>query len=93
MFFEGLKILICTFSARADGFQGHSKSFHCPIHLLTFTLLLCNYLQILKILTETLIKIPLSVIGQCSLVPTSHWLQGKYTRINLSEAASGMILS
>ncbi len=29
-------------------------------------------------LTETLLKIPFSVIGRCSLVPTTHWLQGKY---------------
>jgi hypothetical protein len=43
-------------------------------------------------LTETLIRIPFSAIGQCSLVPTSHWLQGKRERINLSQAASGMIL-
>jgi hypothetical protein len=25
-------------------------------------------------------------------VPTLHWLQGKYARINLSQLASGMIL-
>jgi hypothetical protein len=43
-------------------------------------------------LTETLLRIPFSVIGRCSLVPTSHWLQGKCSRINLSQAASGMIL-
>jgi hypothetical protein len=42
-------------------------------------------------LTETLLKIPFSVIGRYSLVPTSHWLQGKCERINLSQAASGMI--
>jgi hypothetical protein len=28
----------------------------------------------------------------CDLVPTSHWLQGKYARINLSPAAFGIIL-
>jgi hypothetical protein len=39
-----------------------------------------------------LLRIPLSVIGRCSLVPTSHWLQGKCARINLSQAASVMIL-
>jgi hypothetical protein len=43
-------------------------------------------------LTETLLRISFSVIGQCSLVPTSHWLQGKCTGIYLSQAASGMIL-
>ncbi len=45
-----------------------------------------------KMLTETLFKIPLSVIGRCSLVPTSYWLQGKCARINLSQAAPGIIL-
>jgi hypothetical protein len=43
-------------------------------------------------LTETLFKIPVSVIGRWSLVPTYHWLQGKCASINLSQAASGMIL-
>ncbi len=43
-------------------------------------------------LTETLLGIPFSVIGRCSLVPASHWLQGKCARINMSQAASGMIL-
>jgi hypothetical protein len=43
-------------------------------------------------LTETLLKIRFSVIGRCSLMPTSHWLQGKCTRIILSQVASGMIL-
>ncbi len=43
-------------------------------------------------LTKTLLRIPSSVIGPCSLVPTSYWMQGKCARINLSQAASGMIL-
>jgi hypothetical protein len=44
-------------------------------------------------LTETVLKIPFSVIGRCSLVPTSHRLQGKRARNNLSQVvASGMIL-
>jgi hypothetical protein len=42
-------------------------------------------------LTDPL-RIPFSMIGRCSPVPTSHWLQGKCARINLSQAASGMIL-
>jgi hypothetical protein len=41
-------------------------------------------------LTETILRIPFSVIGRCSLVATSHWLQG--ARINVSKAALGMIL-
>jgi hypothetical protein len=32
-------------------------------------------------LTETLLKIPFSVVGRCSLVPTFHWRQGKCARI------------
>jgi hypothetical protein len=51
-----------------------------------------NRKKCLKMLTETLLRIPLSVIGRCSLVPTCHWPQGKCARINLSHAASGMIL-
>jgi hypothetical protein len=43
-------------------------------------------------LTETLCRIPFYVIGRFSLVPTSHWLQGKCARINLSLVASGMVL-
>jgi hypothetical protein len=45
----------------------------------------------MKILTETLLRIPFSVIGRCPRVPASHWLQGKCARINLSQGASGMI--
>ncbi len=43
-------------------------------------------------LTETLLRIPFSVVGLCSPVPTCNWLQGKCAIINLSQAASGMIL-
>jgi hypothetical protein len=43
-------------------------------------------------LPETLLGIPFSVMGRCSQVPTSHWLQGKCARINMSQAASGIIL-
>ncbi len=35
---------------------------------------------------ETLLKIPFSVNGQFSIVLTSHWLEGKCARINLSQA-------
>jgi hypothetical protein len=44
--------------------------------------------------TETLLRVPFSLIGRCLpvRVPTSHWLQGKCARINLSWAASGMII-
>jgi hypothetical protein len=43
-------------------------------------------------LTETLIKIPFSETGRCSLMPTSHWLQRQCLKINFSQAVSGMIL-
>jgi hypothetical protein len=41
--------------------------------------------------TETLLRTPFSVIGQCSLVPSSHWLQGTFARINISQAAFGIV--
>jgi hypothetical protein len=68
----------------SDGFQGLSKAFRYPLQLLIFTSL---KLVILKMLAE-----PFSVIGRCSLVATSHWLHEKGPRINLPQAASGMIL-
>jgi hypothetical protein len=43
-------------------------------------------------LTEILLRIPFSLIGRYSLVSASHWLPGICARINLSQAASGMIL-
>jgi hypothetical protein len=43
-------------------------------------------------LTETLLKIPFSVIGPSSLMSTSHWMQGKLARFKVSQAASGIIL-
>jgi hypothetical protein len=46
----------------------------------------------LKLLTEILLRIPFSVIGRCSLLPTSHWLQRICARINLSQAALCIIL-
>ncbi len=39
--------------------------------------------------TETLLRIPFSVIGRCSLVSTSHWQQGKRARMNLSVVTGG----
>ncbi len=65
-------ILINTLCVCADCFQGLSKAFHYPTQLLTFYLLLRNYLLILKMLTETLLKIPFSVIGRCSLVSKEY---------------------
>jgi hypothetical protein len=77
IFGEGLNILISAFCVCADGFQGLSKAFRYPIQVLTFYLLLKNYLLDFKMFPETLLRIIFSVICRCSLVTTSHWLQGK----------------
>ncbi len=53
-----------NFCVCAAGFQVLTKAFHYPIQSLTFYLLLLNYLLILKMLTETLLRISFSVIGQ-----------------------------
>jgi hypothetical protein len=45
-FFEDLSILIGTFCACADGFQGLSKAFYYPLQLLPF------YVLSLKLLTN-----------------------------------------
>ncbi len=79
-FFKGLHILRSF------------NSFSLPYTIISFWLLLWNYLLILKILHETLLRIPFPVIGRCSLLPISHWMQGKCARIILSQAAFGMIL-
>jgi hypothetical protein len=72
IFFEGLVNLISTFCVCADGFQRIYKSFHYPIQLLTFYLLLRNPLVILKMISETLLRITFSVLDRYSLVPISH---------------------
>jgi hypothetical protein len=46
----------------------------------------------MKMHSENLLKIPFSMIGQYSLVHIPYWLRGKCARINLSQAASSMIL-
>ncbi len=88
---SGLNILVSFFCVCADDFQDLSKALHYPTQLITFYLLLWIYFLILKMLTETRLN-PLSVIGQCSALPISHWMHGKCARINLSQAASGVIL-
>ncbi len=64
------------------------KSFSLLYTIINFLFASLKYpnLLILKLLTETLLRISFSVIGRCSLVPTFHWLQGK------SQAAFGIIL-
>jgi hypothetical protein len=78
-FFEGLKILISTFCVCVDGYQGLSKSFQFSLPYTNI-----KFLFAVKMLTKTLLRVPFSDIG-CSL-------QGKCARINLSQAASRMIL-
>ncbi len=73
-FFKGPNILISIFCVCADDFQGLLKAFYYSIQLLTFCLLIWNYLLIVK---NALWNPPLnsfSVIGRCSQVPNSHWL-------------------
>jgi hypothetical protein len=66
------------------------KLFTALYKLLTFYLLLGNYLLILKMLTETFLKIPFSVIGRRSLVLSLA--AGKMCMNKLVKAVSGMIL-
>ncbi len=84
-FFEGLNILMSTLTyfVCADGLQVLLRSFHYSIQLLTFCLIPWNYVLEFEYASETLLRIPFSVIGRCSLVPISHWKQGKCTRIKL----------
>jgi hypothetical protein len=63
-FFESFNIFLYFLCSCADGFQDLSKAFHLGIQSLTFCLLLLNYLLLLKMLTETSLIIPFSVI-QC----------------------------
>jgi hypothetical protein len=95
-FFGRLNILIGTFCVCADGFQGLRKAFHYPIQytIINFLFASLNLLTnlIFKMITATLLRISFSVISRCTLVLTSHWLQGKCARIILSPAAFGIIL-
>ncbi len=68
------------------GFQGLSKAFHYHIRTII------NFFVLFEISYLTLIRNPFSVTGWCSLMLISHWLQGKCTKLKLSQAASGMIL-
>ena len=48
-------------------------------------------IRIILYRSDTAPQNPISGIGRCSLMPTYHWLQGKCTKINLSQAASCII--
>ncbi len=88
-----LKVLIIVFCVCVDGFQGLSKNVHFPIQLQTFLFASLKLLINLKMLTETLLilVIPFSVIDQCYLESIIIGCRGKCIRINLSQAASGLI--
>jgi hypothetical protein len=76
-----------------DGFQCLSKSFSLLYTIINFLFaslkLLTNFENAIS---ETLLRIPFSVIGRYSSMSASHWLQDKCARINLSQATSGKIL-
>ncbi len=87
-----LNILMSTFCVCANGFL--SRSFKCFSLLYTIINFLFASLKLLITFENAYCNPPqnFSVIGRCSLVWTSHWLQENCARINLSQAASGMIL-
>ncbi len=83
---KGLNILISTLCICADGFQAS----HYRIQLLTFYLLLLNYLGTkFENAYWNLLGILFSVIGRCSLVPTSYWLQGKCAELTCHRLIGG----
>jgi hypothetical protein len=61
IFLEGLNILIGTFCVCADGFQDLSKALHCPTQLFICFFKITNFENAY---TETLLRIPFTVIGQ-----------------------------
>ncbi len=86
--FEGLNILISTFCVCPNGYQGRSKTFHCP----NYTVI--NFLfASLKLLTnfENAYWNPpqSSLLCDWSMFSSSHLSLA--ARINVSPAASGMI--
>ncbi len=93
----GLKLLTCFDHLKSQCHEIESlyalivwfqKIFTIPYTIINFLyLLLWNYILILKMLTETLLRIPFSVIGWCSL-----YCRPLAASINLSQVASGMAL-
>ncbi len=80
IFWEGLtKHLHQYFLCMRWWFSRSFKGFLPPY---TFYLLLLNYLLIYTMLIETLLRIPFSAFGKCSLVPTSRWLQETAHELN-----------
>ncbi len=72
-------------------FSRSFKSLSLPYQIINFLFaslkLLINFENAYS--TETLLRIPFSVIGRCSLVPTFHWQQRKCERINLTKNTGG----
>jgi hypothetical protein len=79
IFVEGLhvNILISTFCVSADVLQGLPKALQHALHTLLFISL--KFVTNSEMLTETLHRIPFSLIGSCSSVSVSasYWLHGK----------------
>ncbi len=87
-YFEGLNILISTFCVCVDGF----KRFSLPYTIINFLFASLNSLTHFENAYWNPPQIPFSVIGQWSLELTSHCLQGKFARINLSQTTYITIL-
>jgi hypothetical protein len=66
------------------------KNFSLPYTLINLFFASLKLLTNFENASKPSSKFP-SLIGQCSLVPTSHWLQVKCARNNLSQVASGRI--
>jgi len=93
IFFEVLNLLISAFCVFADGFQVLKVFLKLFITQYKNSLFIC-FFEITKMLTDALFRISFSVIGRCSPVPISHWMQGNShcARIDLSLAAFGITL-
>ncbi len=78
-FFEGVTILIKVY---AMIFLRSSKNVSLCYTIINSLFYSLKLLLIVKILTETLLRIPFSVIGRPSSVSNPHWLQGKYAKFH-----------
>ncbi len=73
-------------------FKVFQKPFIALYNYYHFLFASLNLLANFEMLTVTLLRIPFSVFGQCSPMQTSHWLQEKCARINLSQAAASSMI-
>jgi hypothetical protein len=74
-----VNILNSTFCVSADGLQGLPKALQRALHTLLFIFL--KFVTNSEMLTETLHRIPFSVIGSCSPVLASYWLHGNASNL------------